>query len=66
MNLPKVSGPINVIAPWLGHQSVEPTMKCPLADPKIKEDAMERTRPIGVPPGRYQPEEKAMAFLESQ
>lgn len=36
-----------------------------VADPKIKEDAMERTRPVDVPPGRYQPEEQVLAFLES-
>ncbi len=57
--------PIAIIALWLGHQSVESTMKYLHADPKIKENAMERTRPVDVPPGRYQPEERVMAFLES-
>ena len=56
---------ITVIALWLGHQSVESTMKYMHADPKMKEDAMERTRPVDVPPERYQPEEQVMAFQES-
>ena len=65
MNLLREGGPITVIALWLGHQSVESTMKYLHADPKIKEDAMERTRPADVPPGRYRPAEQVMAFLES-
>ena len=65
MELLRRGVPITVIALWLGHQSVESTMKYLHADPKIKEDAMERTRPVDVPPGRYQPEEQLMAFLES-
>ena len=47
--------PITEMALWLGHQSVESTMKHPHVDPKTKEDAMEQTRPIDVPPGRDQP-----------
>ena len=65
MDLLRERVPITIIALWLGHQSVESTMKYLHADPKIKEDAMERTRPVDVPPGRYQPEEQIMAFLES-
>ncbi len=65
MTLLREEVPITIIALWLGHQSVESTMKYLHADPKIKERAMERTRPVDVPPGRYQPEEQIMAFLES-
>ena len=65
MNLLRQGVPITVIELWLGHRSVESTMKYLHADPKIKEDAMERTRPVDVPPGRYSPEEPVMAFLES-
>ena len=65
MTLLREKVPITIIALWLGHQSVESTMKYLHADPKIKEDAMERTRPVDVPSGRYQPEEQVMAFLES-
>ena len=56
MDLLREVVPITIIALWLGHQSVESTMKYLHADPKIKEDAMERTRRVDVPPGRYQPE----------
>ncbi len=41
-----------VIALWLGHDSVETTQVCLHADPRIKEKAMEKTRPVGVAPGR--------------
>ena len=65
MSLLRQGVPITVIALWLGHRSVESTMKYLHADPTLKEDAMERTRPVEVPPGRYRPEEPVMAFLES-
>lgn len=65
MSLLRQGVPVTIIALWLGHQSVESTMKYLHADPKIKEDAMERTRPVDVQPGRYRPEEQVMAFLES-
>ena len=65
MELLRQRVPITVIALWLGHQSVESTMKYLHADPKIKEGAMEQTRPIDVPPGRYQPTEQLMDYLES-
>ena len=65
MELLRQRVPITVIALWLGHQSVESTMKYLHADPKIKENAMEQTRPIDVPPGRYQPTEQLINYLES-
>lgn len=65
MSLLRQGVPVTVIALWLGHQSVESTMKYLHANPEMKERAMERTRPVDVPPGRYQPEEPLMAFLES-
>ena len=65
MTLLQQEVPITIIALWLGHQSVESTMNYLHADPKIKENAMERTRPVDVPSGRYQPEGQVMAFLES-
>ena len=66
MELLRRQVPITVIALWLGHQSVESTMKYLHADPAIKEKAMERTRPADVPAGRYRPTDQLMAFLESQ
>ena len=65
MELLRQRVPVTVIALWLGHQSVESTMKYLHADPKIKEDAMDRTRPIDVPPGRYQPTDQLMDYLDS-
>lgn len=65
MELLRQRVPITVIALWLGHQSVESTMKYLHADPKIKENAMEQTRPTDVPPGRYQPTEHLLNYLES-
>ena len=65
MELLRQRVPVTVIALWLGHQSVESTMKYLHADPKIKEDAMGRTRPIDVPPGRYQPTEQLIDYLDS-
>lgn len=54
---------VAVIALWLGHESVETTMKYLHADIKIKERAMERTRPADVEKGRYQPSDPLIAFL---
>lgn len=54
-----------VIALWLGHESVETTQMYLHADIRMKERAMERTRPVDVPAGRYQPNDQLLAFLES-
>ena len=54
-----------VIALWLGHESVETTQMYIHADIQVKEKAMARTRPIEAPPGRYQPGDKLLAFLEA-
>ena len=44
-----------VIALWLGHESVETTQMYIHADLRLKEQAMEKTKPIGSPGGRYRP-----------
>ena len=54
-----------VIALWLGHESVETTQMYIHADLRLKEQAMEKTKPIGSPAGRYQPNDKLMAFLDA-
>ena len=54
-----------VIALWLGHESVETTQMYIHADLRLKEQAMEKTKPIGAPAGRYRPNDKLMAFLEA-
>ena len=54
-----------VIALWLGHESVETTQIYLHADLRIKEKAMEKTRPIGVEPGRFKPDDTLLGFLKS-
>ena len=55
----------SVIALWLGHESVETTQIYLHADMRMKEAALSRTAPLGVKPGRYRPDDKLLAFLES-
>ena len=54
-----------VIALWLGHASVETTQIYIHADIKMKEKAMAKTKPLTAPSGRYQPNDKLLAFLEA-
>ncbi len=55
----------SVIALWLGHESMETTQIYLHADMRLKEKALSRTTPLGVKPGRYRPDDKLLAFLES-
>ena len=55
----------SVIALWLGHESVETTQMYLHADMRLKEKALSRTQPMKVRPGRYRPNDKLLAFLES-
>jgi len=52
------------IALLLGHENVETTRLYEHADPALKEEAIARTAPLGVKPGRYQPPDALLAFLE--
>jgi len=54
-----------VIALWLGHQRVETTQIYVHADLSIKERALARTAPLHTKPGRYQPSDSMLAFLDS-
>lgn len=54
-----------VIALWLGHENIETTGIYLHADMTIKERAIERTRPVDTRPGRYQPPDTLIAFLEA-
>ena len=54
-----------VIALWLGHEQIETTQIYLHADLRIKERALERTAPITTKPGRFQPNDKLLAFLEA-
>ena len=54
-----------VIALWLGHEQIETTQIYLHADLAIKEHALARTNPPDRKPGRYQPTDKLLAFLEA-
>ena len=56
---------IAVIALWLGHEQVETTQIYLHADLALKEKALARTTPVNVSPGRYQPPDALLAFLEA-
>lgn len=56
---------LSVIALWLGHKSVETTQMYVHADIRMKERALERTTPLDDGPGRFQPDDNLMAYLES-
>ena len=55
----------SVIALWLGHEDVRSTQPYLHADITIKERAIARTAPAGTEPGRYQPPDELLAFLEA-
>lgn len=54
-----------VIALWLGHEQVDTTAIYLRAHLGIKEQALARTRPPTVKPGRYRPPDTLLAFLEA-
>lgn len=53
-----------VIALWLGHESVATTQIYIHADLAVKEQALARTAPLDTTPGRYQPDDTLITFLE--
>lgn len=55
----------SVIALWLGHVSVDTTQIYLHADLTLKEQALARTRPPHSPAGRYQPNDRLIAWLEA-
>jgi integrase/recombinase XerD len=55
----------SVIALWLGHEQAETTQIYLHADLALKEKALARTKPPDARPGRYQPPDKLLAFLEA-
>ena len=54
-----------VIALWLGHESAETTQIYLHADMRLKEQALAHATSSGLAPGRYEPEDSLLAFLES-
>ena len=56
---------IATIALWLGHESIKTTYIYQHADNQLKQEAIDRTATIDTPPGRYQPTDSLIAFLEA-
>jgi site-specific recombinase XerD len=52
-----------LIAIWLGHESVETTQVYLDANLTLKEEILAKTRSVKTPPGRYQPEDSLIKFL---
>jgi len=66
MNLLQSGVDVTVIALWLGHERAETTARIYLhADMSIKERALARTAPLDTKPGRYQPTDQLLAFLDT-
>ena len=65
MNLLHAGVDITVIALWLGHEQVETTQIYLHADMTIKQRALDRTTPPGTKPGRYQPSDALLTFLDT-
>jgi len=65
MNLLTAGVDVSVIALWLGHTDTHSTDAYLHADMAIKQAAIDRTRPPGVPPGTYQPKPDILAWLTS-
>ncbi len=54
-----------VIALWLGHENIDTVDVYVHANLQIKEQALAKTAALGVPPGRYRPDDQLLAFLKS-
>jgi integrase/recombinase XerD len=54
-----------VIALWLGHEQIQTTHIYLHADLAIKQKALDRTTPPTAKPGRYQPTDRVLAFLDA-
>jgi integrase/recombinase XerD len=65
MRLLLAGNDITVIALWLGHEQVSTTTIYLHADMTHKQQAIDRTKPLAAKPGRYQPTDALIAFLES-
>jgi integrase len=55
----------SVIALWLGHEHTQSTQIYLHGDLTMKERALGRLTPRDTPPGRYQPPDRLLAFLEA-
>jgi len=64
MSLLQAGVDTTVIALWLGHADVRSTQSYLHADLTIKEKALALVTPTDIKPGRYQPSDSVLAFLE--
>lgn len=55
----------SVIALWLGHETLETVDVYVHANLQMKEQALAKTTPLNVSPGRYFPDDELLAFLKS-
>jgi site-specific recombinase XerD len=65
MRLLVAGNDITVIALWLGHEQLSTTNIYLHADMTHKQQAIDRAKPLTARPGRYQPDDSLIAFLES-
>lgn len=56
---------VSVIALWLGHEDIRSTQAYLHADLAIKERALAATTATTAKPGRFQPPDRLLAFLEA-
>jgi site-specific recombinase XerD len=64
MRLLLAGNDITIIALWLGHEQIATTNIYLHADMSHKQQAIDRTKPLDAKPGRYQPPDTLLAFLE--
>lgn len=65
MRLLLAGNDVTIIALWLGHEQVSTTMIYLHADMTHKQQAIDRATPLTSTPGRYQPPDALLAFLEA-
>ena len=65
MNLLHAGVDCSVIALWLGHESVETSLIYLEADLEMKEKILEKTALPKTKPGRFHPDDRTLAFLNS-
>jgi site-specific recombinase XerD len=56
---------INVIALWLGHESIETTHIYTEADLATKQRALNKLEPLGANARRFKPKDEVLAFLST-
>ena len=55
----------SLIAIWLGHESLDTTQIYLDANLAMKEQILEKTRPLKSSPGRYRPDDQLLSFLKA-